>query len=221
MKLKKVAEERLPTLKMYSDKAQSLPNTNFSDSLRRQTYCELKSRSADAALPPVDEVFKKIMEQDQELTCNNKSIMDAVRGSFEVKENPKLKKSCKRYLRDKPSVSDDEDNRMITYNADENKVDTVGEANPIQDFEAMISRRDHSDWIDKAISCVLEQEPKQFNEFLNHLYELCQERNLSHFLRHFTLKKITLIPKSEAADSDVADEDAGDFAVKQEPKLES
>jgi ATP-dependent DNA helicase 2 subunit 2 len=212
----------------------------------------LKSRSADAALPPVDEVFKKIMEQDQELTSNKKSIMDAVRGSFEVKENPKLKKSSKRYLRDKPSGSDDEDNRMITYNADENKVDTIGDANPIQDFEAMISRRDNNEWIDKAISqmknrivklvedgstdegdkalecllalrkgCVLEQEPKQFNGFLNHLYSLCKERNLSHFLRHFTLKKVTLIPKSEAADSDVADEDAGDFAAKQEPKLES
>lgn len=53
-------------------------------------YLELKSRSADAALPPVDEAFKKIMEQDQELSSSNKSIMDAVRGSFEVKENPKV-----------------------------------------------------------------------------------------------------------------------------------
>lgn len=93
------------------------------------------------------------------------------------------------------------------------------------------------------------QEPKQFNEFLNHLHELCQEKKLSHFLEHFTSKKITLIPKSEAADrfvdrifdlvirgywlnwlflfgllvfnSDVADEEAGEFTVKQEPKLES
>lgn len=55
-------------------------------------------------------------------------------------------------LRDKPSGSDDEDNRMITYNADENNVDTVGDANPVQDFEAMISRRDGNDWINKAIS---------------------------------------------------------------------
>lgn len=69
--------------------------------------------------------------------------------------------------------------------------------------------------------CVLEQEPKQFNEFLNHLYELCQEKKLSHFLEHFTSKKITMIPKSEAADSDVADEEAADFTLKQEPKLET
>ncbi|KAG2314346.1 hypothetical protein Bca4012_065016 [Brassica carinata] len=216
-------------------------------------YLELKSRSTDAALPPMDEAFKRIMEQDSELSSTNKSITDVFRGSFEVKENPKLRKGSKRILRDKPSGSDDEDNRMITYDANEKNVDTVGDANPVQDFEAMISRRDGNDWIDKAISemkklivklvedsttdeggdkalecllalrkgCVLEQEPKQFNEFLNHLHELCQERKLSHFLEHFTSKKITLIPKSEAADSDVADEEAGEFTVKQEPKLES
>lgn len=64
-----------------------------------------------------------------------------------------MKKSYKRYLRDKPSGSDDEDSRMmITYSTNENKVDSVGDANPIQDFEAMISRRDNHDWIDKAIS---------------------------------------------------------------------
>ncbi|CAA0277623.1 ATP-dependent DNA helicase 2 subunit KU80 [Arabidopsis thaliana] len=214
-------------------------------------YLELKSKSTDATLPPMDGTFKRIMEQDPELSSNNKSIMDAFRGSFEVKENPKLKKASKRLLRDKPSGSDDEDNRMITYDAKENKIDIVGDANPIQDFEAMISRRDKTDWTEKAITqmknlimklvenctdegdkalecvlalrkgCVLEQEPKQFNEFLNHLFKLCQERNLSHLLEHFTSKKITLIPKSEAADSDIVDENAGDFIVKQESMLES
>lgn len=63
-----------------------------------------------------------------------------------------LRKASKRLLRDKPSGSDDEDNRMITYNANENSIDTVGDANPVQDFEAMISRRDGNDWTDKAIS---------------------------------------------------------------------
>ncbi|KAF2620359.1 hypothetical protein F2Q68_00038774 [Brassica cretica] len=215
-------------------------------------YLELKSKSTDAALPPMNEAFKRIMEQDPELSSSDKSIMDSFSGSFEVKENPKLRKASKRLLRDKPSGSDDEDNRMITYNANENSIDTVGDANPVQDFEAMISRRDGNDWTDKGISemkkrivklvedsttdegdkalecllslrkcCVLEQEPKQFNEFLNHLYELCQEKKLSHFLAHFTSKKITMIPKSEAADSDVADEEAADFTVKQEPKLET
>jgi ATP-dependent DNA helicase 2 subunit 2 len=193
-------------------------------------YLELKSKSTDATLPPMDGTFKRLMEQDPELSSNNKSIMDTFRGSFEVKENPKLKKASKRLLRDKPSGSDDEDNRMITYDAKENKIDIVGDANPIQDFEAMISRRDKTDWTEKAITqmknlimklvenctdegdkalecvlalrkgCVLEQEPKQFNEFLNHLFKLCQERNLSHLLEHFMSKKITLIPKSEAAD---------------------
>lgn len=55
-------------------------------------------------------------------------------------------------LRDKPSGSDDEDNRMITYEPNEKKIDVVGDANPIQDFEAMISRRDKTDWTEKAIT---------------------------------------------------------------------
>lgn len=63
-----------------------------------------------------------------------------------------MKKASKRLLRDKPSGSDDEDNRMITYDAKENKIDIVGDANPIQDFEAMISRRDKTDWTEKAIT---------------------------------------------------------------------
>lgn len=63
-----------------------------------------------------------------------------------------MKKASKRLLRDKPSGSDDEDNRMVVYNANENKIDIVGDANPIQDFEAMISRRDSHDWTEKAIT---------------------------------------------------------------------
>lgn len=63
-----------------------------------------------------------------------------------------LKKTSKRLLRDKPSGSDDEDNHMIAYHTNENKIDNIGDANPIQDFEAMISRRDNHDWIDKAIT---------------------------------------------------------------------
>lgn len=53
-------------------------------------YLELKSKSTDVALPPMDKAFQKIIEQDPELSSNNKSIMDAFRGSFEVKENPKV-----------------------------------------------------------------------------------------------------------------------------------
>lgn len=61
-------------------------------------------------------------------------------------------------------------------------------------------------------SYICDKEPKQFNELLNHLYELCRERNLAHFLKHFK-SKITLIPKSEAADRFVVIDRIFNFVV--------
>ncbi|XP_010544652.1 PREDICTED: ATP-dependent DNA helicase 2 subunit KU80 [Tarenaya hassleriana] len=213
-------------------------------------FLELKSKSPDAALPPLDKTLKGIMDQDSELLLKSKFILDAFRGSFELKENPRLKKASKLLLREKPSGSDDENDRMDVEAENKSLVDKIRDANPVQDFEAMMSRRDSPDWVDKAIvemknkilklieepdgedkalacllslrkSCVLEQEPKQFNNFLRHLYQLCVEKNLTCFLKHLTCKKVMLIPKSEAEDSDVADEEAKDFPVKREPMPDS
>lgn len=63
-----------------------------------------------------------------------------------------LKKSSKRLLEKKPSGSDED--YQDTTNAlavKPVKVEKIGDSSPVQDFEAMMSRRDSPDWVSKAI----------------------------------------------------------------------
>ncbi|KAJ8748966.1 hypothetical protein K2173_013404 [Erythroxylum novogranatense] len=229
---------------------------------RFYSHLELKSKEPDRGVPPLDATLKKITEPDPELLSRNKSVIDAFRGSFEIKENPKLKKATRRVIREKPSGSDGEDGyedapNAIAVASNEQKpiieVEKIGNSTPVQDFEAMISRRDNPDWIIKAIGdmkdrildllrnshegdnfpkafdcllalrkgCILEQEPKQFNDFLRHLFKYLPQRNLSNFCDFLAAKGLTLVSKSEAPDSDVKDEEARSFLYMKEPKVES
>ncbi|PIA45053.1 hypothetical protein AQUCO_01700540v1 [Aquilegia coerulea] len=191
----------------------------------------------------------------------NKSVIDEFCKQFELKENPKIKKTLKRLWRDKPAISSEEpegagglDTRTVNSLKRESaaKVDRIGNSTPIQDFEAMMTRRDSKIWVDKAIKdmknlvvdlvensqngntydkvvdclvalrkgCILEQEPKQFNDSLRHIVKFCQEKSLSSFCELLASKHITLITKTEAVDSDVGDGEALSFLVKTEPALE-
>ncbi|XP_061371049.1 ATP-dependent DNA helicase 2 subunit KU80 isoform X2 [Gastrolobium bilobum] len=220
-------------------------------------YLELKSKHPDAAVPPIDDTLKKITEPDTDLLLQNKSMIDSFRRSFELKENP-IKKS-RRLLREKRSVSSDEEGKgnitaqpanLIGYTSI--KVENIGDLTPVQDFEAMISRRDSPDWVVKAIKdmknkifdlvedshegdnypkaleclvalrkgCILEQEPKQFNDFLKHLCNFCQEKNLHSFSEYLASNGLTLISKTEALDSEVTEDEARNFLVKSEPKVD-
>ncbi|XP_004306918.1 PREDICTED: ATP-dependent DNA helicase 2 subunit KU80 [Fragaria vesca subsp. vesca] len=222
-------------------------------------HLELKSRDPDTAVPPIDETLRKISEPDKELIAANKSVIDAFRSRFEVKENPKLKKSSRRLLKEKPSASDEREDHMDISdqpNSNEHtsgiKVTTIGDSAPVQDFEAMMSRRDSPEWVGKAIKdmknkihdlvedshegdnypkaleclialrkgCILEQEPNKFNDFLRSLCKFCQDKYLSSFCEFLATKELTLIPKTEAIDSEVTDAEARSFLVKSEPKLE-
>ncbi|KAH7577791.1 hypothetical protein JRO89_XS01G0299900 [Xanthoceras sorbifolium] len=224
-------------------------------------HLELKSKHPDSPVPPLDETLKKITEPDAELLAENKSIIETFRRQFELKENPKLKKSTRRLLREKPSGSDDRDGddgisdaQAINFIESKpvTKVEKIGDLTPIQDFEVMMSRRDSPDWVAKAIEdmkkkifnllensnkgdnypkalellvalrkgCILEQEPKQFNDFLCRLCKFCQEKNLGSFCDLLTSKALSLVSKSEAIDSDVTDDEARSFLVKREPKDE-
>ncbi|ESR58491.1 hypothetical protein CICLE_v10019016mg [Citrus x clementina] len=123
-------------------------------------HLELKSEHQDAAPPPLDDSLKKITEPDPTLLAESQSAIDAFCGQFVIKENPKLKKSTRRFLREKPSGSDEPNgdgsvSDAQAVNSMESKpvvtVDKIGDLTPIQDFEAMMSRRDCPDWVDKAI----------------------------------------------------------------------
>ncbi|XP_065859428.1 ATP-dependent DNA helicase 2 subunit KU80 [Euphorbia lathyris] len=221
-----------------------LPEFTPNPILERFYHClELKSKQPDAAVPPLDRTLKKITEPDPQLLRENNRVIDMFLKNFEVKENPRLKKSTRRFLPEKPSGSDDEKD----YGPG------IGDSTPVQDFEAMMSRRDDPDWIGKAIEgmknkiynmvensyqgdtypkaleclvalrkgCVCEQEPKQFNDFLRYLIKYCQENKLGSFCEFLTSKGLTLISKSEAIDSEVSDDEAKSFLIKNEPQVEA
>ncbi|KAL3019900.1 hypothetical protein AAZX31_05G115500 [Glycine max] len=136
----------------------------------------------------------------------------------------------------------------LTGNASVN-VGKIGDLTPVQYFEALISRRDSPDWVVKAINemknkifdlvedshegdnypkaleclvalrkgCILEQ----FNDFLKHLWNFCQEKNLPSFCEYLASKELTLISKTEAIDSENTDDKARKgFLVKSEPKVD-
>ncbi|XP_062154051.1 ATP-dependent DNA helicase 2 subunit KU80 [Alnus glutinosa] len=222
---------------------------------------ELKSKQPDAAVPPLDETLKKITEPDPELLSQNKSVIDAFRRIFELKEKPKLKKSNRRFLRENPSGSNKEEGygdisaQVLDSigNTSAVKVEKIGDLTPVQDFDTMMSRRDGPEWVGKAIKdmkhkifdlvedshegdnypkameclvalrkgCILEQEPKHFNDFLHHLCNFCREKDLDSFCEFLASKELTLISKTEAIDSEVSDDEARSFLVKLEPKTEN
>ncbi|KAH0456366.1 hypothetical protein IEQ34_014273 [Dendrobium chrysotoxum] len=65
-------------------------------------------------------------------------------------------------------------------------------------------------------SCIQEQEPKKFNDFLHYLSENQKMLDLRDFFELLSSKNITLITKTEAADSDVKMEDAKLLPIKNE-----
>ncbi|KAJ7950986.1 ATP-dependent DNA helicase 2 subunit KU80 [Quillaja saponaria] len=154
-------------------------------------HLELKSKHPDSAVPPLDETLKKITEPDVELLGKNKSVIDSFRRCFELKENPKIKKS-RRLLREKMSGSIDRES-----NADIS-------AQPLP-FERVAS-------LNRNQSCSMISS--------SHLCKFCQEKNLNGFCQYLVSKDLTLISKIEAIDSEVTDDEARSFLVKSETKVE-
>ncbi|XP_065880754.1 ATP-dependent DNA helicase 2 subunit KU80-like [Euphorbia lathyris] len=85
------------------------PSANSSpiDVIRSQSIPErfyhclaLKSKQPDA---PLDRTLKKITEPDPQLLRENNGVIDTFLKNFAVKENPRLKKSTRRFLPKKPS----------------------------------------------------------------------------------------------------------------------
>lgn len=62
----------------------------FSNIQRFYHYLELKSKHHDAAVPPLDEMLRRITDPDPELLSRNKTIVDEFKRCFELKDNPKV-----------------------------------------------------------------------------------------------------------------------------------
>ncbi|TVU44219.1 hypothetical protein EJB05_03655 [Eragrostis curvula] len=65
-------------------------------------------------------------------------------------------------------------------------------------------------------ACIIEQEPNEFNQFLTKIYERLKNGDVADFFQLLSLKNISLISKEEAPDSDVTEEMARTFYLKQE-----
>ncbi|XP_047978720.1 ATP-dependent DNA helicase 2 subunit KU80 isoform X1 [Salvia hispanica] len=118
---------------------------------------ELRSKDPSANIPQIDETLKRITEPDPELLHQNTAVIEEFCRSFELKENPKLKKSSRR-IREKPTGSSEEGEGVATAGQAMDvaeytspvKVEQLGDSNTVQEFEAMMSRRDSPDWVRKA-----------------------------------------------------------------------
>ncbi|KAK6918510.1 Ku70/Ku80 C-terminal arm [Dillenia turbinata] len=147
-----------------SNKGEALPPEFTPNPVLERFYrfLELKSRDADAPVPPIDATLKRLTEPDHDLLSQNKSVIEEFRNRFELKENPKLKKSSRRLLIEKPSGFDEErdnfegaDGAKAVSSVESKalvKFAQISDATPVQDFEAMISRRDSPEWVSKAIT---------------------------------------------------------------------
>lgn len=65
-------------------------------------------------------------------------------------------------------------------------------------------------------ACIIEQEPKEFNQFLTKIYERLKSSDVADFFRLLSSKNISLISREEAPDSDVTEEMARSFYLKPE-----
>ncbi|RVX00936.1 ATP-dependent DNA helicase 2 subunit KU80 [Vitis vinifera] len=135
-------------------------------------YLELKSKKPYAAVPPVDKTLKTITEPDPKLLAQNKSIIDEFKRRFELKQNPKPKKSTRDRqsgVKEEANIGESSDAGAI--NSVENTsvitmVKKIGDSTPIQDFEAMMSHRESPEWVGKAIK-----------EMKNKIFDLVQNSN--------------------------------------------
>ncbi|THU63792.1 hypothetical protein C4D60_Mb01t19570 [Musa balbisiana] len=226
-------------------------------------FLHLKSKAPEIDVPQLDRSLKRIAEPDPDFLSRHNSIINNFQERFELKENPKKKKLSRRAWREKPSASNDEkvgvdgvvpkvQSSSLKKSLSSLEVEKIGDLNPVQDFEAMMARRDSSKWITEAIKdmqhyiyhllensyegnsfpkaieclmalrkgCILEQEPKEFNRFMLDICKKFRRSDLADFLELLYLKKITLISKSEAADSDLTEEEAKNLPIKMEDSSE-
>ncbi|URD75280.1 Ku C terminal domain like [Musa troglodytarum] len=226
-------------------------------------FLHLKSKAPEIDVPQLDRSLKRIAEPDPDFLSRHNSIVNNFQERFELKENPKKKKLSRRAWREKPSGSNDEkvgvdgevpkvQSSSLKKSLSSLEVEKIGDLNPVQDFEAMMARRDSSKWITEAIKdmqhyiyhllensyegnscpkaieclmalrkgCILEQEPKEFNRFMLDMCEKFRRSDLADFLELLYSKKITLISKSEAADSDLTEEEAKNLPIKVEDSSE-
>ncbi|KAH7425556.1 hypothetical protein KP509_11G060300 [Ceratopteris richardii] len=212
-----------------------------------------KHMDAGAEGPPLDDALRTVVEPDQELVTEVEFVIKSFNNQFVLKPIEEKHKRHGEFWKEKEEERKGDDSAMedvsqISFDSlTARKVSAIGSIQPVQDFEAMLARRDSDEWVPKAIremkkliidlldsaykgntyeksmsclsalrkGCVEQGEPLEFNSFLRDLASKCRGKRLNDFWDLVLDRRITLINKEEAPDSDVSEEEALAFISKE------
>ncbi|KAG0556988.1 hypothetical protein KC19_11G093300 [Ceratodon purpureus] len=228
-------------------------------------FLHLKSQNPEAEVPPLDEALRCLVEPDPLLLAESEYGLRQFSQVLPLIQNTQKEKGKKSFWRDKKDdnllqIKDEAGMEVdsvgpVSFSSlASRKVEEVGSANPVADFEALLARRDSPEWVGKAIQgmkkmimdlldsayngntyekalaclvalrsgCVIQEEPLEFNSFLQDLAIKGRGKRFQDFWQQVIDKRITLISKDEAPDSNVGAAEAASFLTgeKLEPKKE-
>ncbi|XP_078442889.1 ku80 family protein [Wolffia australiana] len=191
-------------------------------------FLELKSTNPDTEVPPLDPTLREITEPDPDLLSSNKSLLNDFRLLFDIKRRPKWKDS-KRSADENPEIKIGDKSPVREFEAMMGHVNgsdsAVGGIRSMKIYvHDLLENSYEGDAYPKAMdcllalrkACVLEQEPKEFNQFLREIFDRWKATDLRSFLELLASKNISLISKTESPASDASDEEARSFLIKAE-----
>lgn len=126
---------------------------------RWYSFVHAKYQNPDAELPPLDEALRNIVEPNQDLVAENEFLIKKFNSQFSLQVNVQKDKRSRQFWKDKEQEEDGQnevdalnDDGQISFDSlTARKVNEVGSVQPVQDFEAMLARRDSDEWVPKAI----------------------------------------------------------------------
>ncbi|KAG6547300.1 hypothetical protein Mapa_011237 [Marchantia paleacea] len=222
---------------------------------RFYSFLNLKSVNPEAAVPPLDKALQIIVQPEKRFIQKMEYMLQTFKEQFTLTRSTQTEKGGRKFWKYRLEREDNaalpgedilqtEDGKPLTFEfLTGKKVEHVGSLNPVEDFEALLARRDSDQWVSKAIKgmkkiitdllnsayngntyekamaclialrrgCVIQEEPSDFNMFLEEISNRCRGKRQSDFWELVIAKNLTLISKDETPDSDVTQEEAASF----------
>eukprot|EP00249_Psilotum_nudum_P019619 c27344_g1_i2 orf=370-2505(-) len=124
-------------------------------------FLQARLGNPNVDVPPLDDALRKIIEPDPLMVAENEFVTKQFHDHFLLEVNMEKDKRSRGFWREKEPddvgrVEEEDimelDNGQISFDSlTARKVDVVGRLHPVQDFEAMLARRDSDEWVMKAI----------------------------------------------------------------------
>ncbi|KAL2644979.1 hypothetical protein R1flu_012566 [Riccia fluitans] len=134
--------------------------------LRFYSFLHLKSLDPEATVPPLDDALRRISEPDERFLQKMEYMLGTFQDQFVLTQNAQKENGDRKFWKDrlegeeeKPGLLVGGEEAMQTEDGKPlslefltgKKVEEVGSLNPVQDFEALLARRDSDKWVGKAI----------------------------------------------------------------------